>query len=426
MNGAPDSRAAEPGFSRYPLQSHLVRIAGLLILISAMARAAAVPMTLLSEDEAEPIHSAIIRKEPWTQDAARRLRAEADRRMREGVWSVTTDRPAGIVLDSHDYYSEAPYWWPNPEDPAGPYIRQDGRTNPDRFMANKNALNSMCDAVFTLGTAAFLLDDARYGQKAAHILNAWFVNPKTRMNPNLEYAQAVRGVDDGRGSGILDGRVFIRAVQGMEFLAQTDTWDARDQAAVRRWFKEYLTWLAGSKKGLDEKASGNNHASWWTAQVAAIAIFVEDKPAEQMAFNYYRDRIFPLQIRADGSAPREEERTRSLHYSAFNAEAYSMICRMAQVQGTDLWSVQTRRGTNLATVIGYLSPYLSDPKKWNKEQITEFQNEGLYFLAFAGMGLKKPEYIALYHKLERPAGAWLSFVDLTVGRWEAAAHQTRH
>jgi hypothetical protein len=403
-----------------------VRVAGFLILVSFSVRAADVPMTLLSEDEAEPIHSAIIRKEAWTQDAVRRLRMEAEKRLKEGVPSVTFERPVGIALDAHDYYSEAPYWWPNPEDPAGPYIRKDGHINPDRFEANKNALESMCDAVFTLGTAAFLVDDERYAQRASRIINAWFINPKTRMNPNLEYAQAVRGISEGKAPGIVEGRVFIRAVQGMEFLSQTGAWDAREQAAVRRWFEDYLIWLTKSKKGLDERSSGNSHASWWTAQAAAIATYLEDKPVEQMAFNYYRDHIFTSQIRHDGSAPREEERARSLSYSVFNVEAYSTICRISQVQGVDLWNLQTSNGATLATVTAYLSPFVFDPRRWHKEQISEFHNEGLYFLAFAGMGLKKPELVALYHKLEHPDSAWISFVDLIVGRWEAAAHQTRH
>jgi hypothetical protein len=383
-------------------------------------------MTLISDDEADPIHSAIIRKEAWTQDAVRRLRAEADKRVKEGPWTVTSDRPAGRDLDSHDYYSEAPYWWPNPENPAGQYIRRDGRVNPDRFMANRTALNAMCDAVFTLGSAAFFLDDARYGQRAARIVNAWFVNPKTRMNPSLEHARAVRGVDSGSAEGVLDGRFFIRAIQGMEFLAQAGAWDPKDQAAVRKWFEEYLHWLTQSKNGTDEKNSGNHHASWWTAQTAAVASFVEDKREGDMAFEFYRDHIFPRQIRADGAAPREEARTRSLSYSAFNAEALTMTCRVAQVAGVDLWSARTRTGATLATVIDYLSPYLSDPRKWTKEQISELRNEGFYFLAFAGMGMKKPEYLAMYHRLERPEGAWLAFVDLIVGRSEAAAHQTRH
>ncbi len=403
-----------------------MRTVPLFILAVVCAVAADVPQTLLSEDEADPIHSAIVRKETWTLDPVRRLRAEAEKRFREGPWSVTSDRPTDLQLDLHDYYSEAPYWWPDPQNPGGPYIRKDGQANPARFTANKTSLNAMADAVFTLGAAAYLLDDPRYAQRAARDIRVWFLDPRTRMNPNLDFSQTVRGVDEGRGAGVLDGRVLIRAIQGMDFLVLTGSWDAKDQAAVRRWFEEYLHWLTHSRVADDEKASGNNHASWWTAQVAAVATFVESAPDRQMAFSYYRDHIFPRQIRANGSAPREEGRSRSLSYSVFNLEAYTMICRIAQVQGVDLWDLHARNGATIAKVIDYLEPYLADPRKWAKEQISEFPNDGLYFLAFAGMGLKNQSYVALYRKLEKPDDAWLSVVDLVVGRWENSAHQTRH
>jgi hypothetical protein len=212
----------------------------------------------------------------------------------------------------------------------------------------------------------------------------------------------------------------------MEFLAQTGAWDPKDQAAVRKWFEDYLHWLTTSKNANEEKKSGNNHASWWTAQVAAVATFVEDRQTTQMAFNYYRDHVFPRQIRGYGSAPREEARTKSVSYSAFNLEAFTLVCRIAQVHGTDLWTVRAKGGVTLSTVIDNLEPYLADPRKWSKEQIADFPNDSLYFLAFAGMGLKRPEYVSTFRKLEHPEGAWLSLVDLMVGRWEAAGHQTRH
>ena len=382
-------------------------------------------MTLVSDAEADPLRSAITRKEAWTRDAARRLRAEADRRMKEGPWSVTFERPRGLDLDSHDYYSEAPFWWANPDDPGGPYLLREGRPNPDRFEANRAALNSMSDAVFALGAASYLFDDARYGQRAAHIVNTWFVNPKTRMNPNLEYAQAIRNLNTGRPAGIIEGRVLIRAIQGMEFLAETGGWDPKDQAVVRKWFEDYLRWLTQSRNGLEEKRSSDNHAAWWTAQVAAVATYVGDDLAAKAAFDVYRDRIFPRQIRADGSAPTEEARN-SPWYSVFNLEAYTMVCRIAEVQGVDLWSVRGKNGSTLSTVIDYLKPHLADPRQWSREQTTDLETNALYFLAFAGMGLKKPEYITLYQRLEHPDRAWLSLVDLLVGRWEASGHQTRH
>jgi alginate lyase len=414
------------GDSDIRYNTQIVKVVFLALCLVSYARAAGVPMTLVSDAEAEPIHSAIVRKESWTVEPVRRLRAEAERRLKEGPWTVTAERPQGLALDIHEYYSEAPYWWPQSEDPKAPYARKDGQTNPNRFLANKTALNSMAEAVFTLGTAAYFLDEPRYAQRAARIVRTWFLDPKTHMNPSLENAQAIRNVNSGRGAGILDGRVFIRAIQGMEFLAQTGSWDARDQAALKKWFQDYLHWLLTSPPAEAEKNSGNNHASWWGAQAAAIASYLDDDAAQKIVFNFYRDHIFPHQIKADGSAPREEQRTRSLSYSVFNLEAFVVTGRIAQLRGVDLWGVTARGNATLGTVIEYLLPYLADPKKWNKEQINEFNNDSLYFLAFAGMGLKKPDYIALYRKLERPESAWLSLVDLLVARYEASGHQTRH
>ena len=398
----------------------------LALCVVSCARASGVPMSLVSDAEAEPIHSAIVRKEAWTIEPVRRLRAEAERRMKEGPWTVTSDRPPGLTLDAHEYYSEAPYWWPQSEDPKAPYVRRDGQQNPNRFLANKIALNSMADAVYALGTAAYLLDDAKYAQRAVRVIHTWFVDPKTRMNPELENAQAIRNLNTGRGAGILDGRVFIRAIQGMEFLALTGNWDLKEQAAVRKWFQDYLHWLLTSPSADLERHSGNNHATWWTAQTAAIATFLDDEAAQKAAFNFYRDRIFPHQIGPDGSAPREEARTRSLSYSVFNLEAFILTCRIAEIRGVNLWGVTAKRGATIATVIDYLQPFMADPKKWSKEQISEFTGDSLYSLAFAGMGLKKPEYVALYRRIEHPEGAWMSLIDLLVGRYEASGHQTRH
>ena len=397
----------------------------LAVIASGYAWANGNPMTLVSESEAETIHSAVVRKEAWTIDPVRRLRLDAERRMKEGPWSVTFDRPEGLTLDVHEYYSQAPYWWPQ-EDPKAPYTRKDGQTNPNRFTANKTSLTNMADAVFTLGATAYLTGDERYARRAARVVRLWFLDPKTRMSPSLEYAQSIRNMNSGRGTGVIDGRVFIRAIQGMEFLAQTGFWDAREDAAVRKWFQEYLRWLTTSEHAIDEKNSGNNHASWWTAQTAAVAAFVGDGAVRQMTWNWYRQQILGKQILSNGTAPREEIRPKPLSYSVFNLEAMSMVCRIAEVGGVDLWSAQTKNGATLAKVTDYLLPYLADPKRWPREQIAEFSNDGVYYLAFAGMGLKRADYLAQYRKLERGESGWIALVDLLVRRWANSGHQTRH
>jgi hypothetical protein len=397
-----------------------------LLLLASLAGGASIPKTLISEAEAEPIRSAIVRKEAWTADAVRRLRAEAERRMKDGPWTVTSDRPSLPDLDPHDYYSEAPYWWPDPEHPGGPYIHREGQAYPGRFIANKTALNQMADSVFTLGAAAFLLNEPRYARRAAHLINAWFINPKTRMSPNLEHAQAIPGVNRGQSGGIIEGRAFIRAIQGMEFLAQTEVWRAKDQAAVRKWFEEYLRWLVRSPAGEEEKAASNDHASWWAAQAAAVASFVENEHELQSIVTQYRERTLPRLLRPLSHGRREEALSRSLPDWIFILEAHTTVCRIAQVHKVSLWAERSNRGATLAMVMDSLDPLLSAPKKPSREQIPDFASNGVYFLAFAGMGMNKPEYIALYRKWERPETAWLDVMDLLVGRWEAAGHQTRH
>ncbi len=393
-------------------------------MAASLARAADAPATLVSGDEAGPIHSAVIRKEAWTQDPVRRLRAEAELYLKEGPWSVTSDRPKGIDLDPHEYYSEAPYYWPDPANPGGPLLRRTGQVNPSRFTANRTALDAACDAVFTLGTAAYLLDDARYARRAARIVQAWFISPRTRMEPSMEHAGVIPGTKSGEvsglGGGISEGRPLIRAIQGMEFLSESGEWDARDAAAARKWFEEYLRWLTPKGPAAGSRRRPDN-STWRAALTAAAASFAEDAAARQTAFDAYRARILPRPPRAGGPTPPVQEPA-----LAAGLEARATLCRIAQVHGVDLWSLRTRSGVTIATPIDNLEASLADPKQWSKEQTAAFQGHGVYLLAFAGMGLNKPEYVALYRKWEHPESSWLALVDLLVGRWEAAGHQTRH
>src|SRR5689334_1178263 len=109
--------------------------------------------------------------------ANRIIRENADAGLKAGPWSVTTHRPPHVDAGPNDYYSEGPYWWPDPKNPNGPYIRKDGQRNPDRFMGNRRDLGDMCSAVLALGMGAFLLDDKACGDHAAKVLSTWFVDP---------------------------------------------------------------------------------------------------------------------------------------------------------------------------------------------------------------------------------------------------------
>lgn len=346
--------------------------------------------------------------------AANAARDLAEAALKAGPWSVTTHRPGDVDAGPNDYYSEGPYWWPDPKNPGGPYIRKDGERYPGRFTANRNDLGSMCGATLALGMGAYLLGDRRCGEHAGRVLSTWFLDPKTRMNPNLEYGQAVRGHNTGRGTGIIDTVSLIHAAEGVSLLEMAGMLDTKVGDGVRRWFADYLKWMTTSKKGLDEKKAGNNHATWWTAQAAAYATLVGDDATRKMAWERYREFLVPTQIQPDGSCPAEEARTNSLGYSTMNLDGFATICRIAETNGIKLWTFRSAKGGAVERAFRYLLPFVTRPESWKKQQISKFSAEGTVFAGLGGVGLGSQELLAGYRSLPRAQSAWVQWVDLMV------------
>jgi hypothetical protein len=366
-----------------------------------------------------------------TQEQARRMRNLAKDRaapletlvqsaLKAGPWSVTNHRPVGLGVNAgpNDYYSEGPYWWPDPKNPKGPYIRKDGERNPERFMGNRSDLGRVCEATLALGMGAYLFGKTACVEHAAKILSTWFLDPKTRMNPNLEFGQAVRGHNTGRGTGIIDTASLIHVAQGVVLLEDAyGGLDASISAGMRRWFADYLKWMSTSKKGLDEKMATNNHATWWTAQAAAYATFTDNAAARKMCWDHFRSHLIK-QIEPDGSCPREEERTQSLSYSSMNLDAFSVVCRLAELDGVDLWHFAGPKKAGVVNAFRYLTPFLVDQSGWKKPQITKYDPKGHFFPGLAGAALRDAQLLGAYRKLPHTESPWPQFMSLLI---EAAA-----
>ena len=167
------------------------------------------------------------------------------------------EAPRGI----HDFYSEGDYWWPNPEAPDGPYIRRDGETNPENFTAHRQAMIRMSQLVGDLTSAWILTGKQVYSDAAMQHIRAWFVNPDTQMNPNLLYAQAIKGVATGRGIGIIDTIHLIEVVQSLRLMEAKRMIDKEELGAIKQWFSDYLTWMSTHRYGIKEMEAKNNHGT---------------------------------------------------------------------------------------------------------------------------------------------------------------------
>jgi hypothetical protein len=343
-----------------------------------------------------------------------RLAGRVDGALKAGPWSVTYYRPSRTTASPNDYYSEGPYWWPDPNNPAGPYIRKDGERNPARFIDNRRDIAEMSEAVLTLGLGAALAGDGRCAGRAARVLSTWFLDAKTRMSPHLEYGQAVIGRNTGRGAGIIDTVALIRCAQGVALLDATGGLETGVLEGVRAWFAAYLKWLTTSSKGLDEMKARNNHATWWTAQVASFATLARDESGKRLAWERYRTHLVPSQIQPDGSCPAEEARTRSLSYSTMNLDGFAVLCRIAETSGVDLWRFRTPAGTGVEKAFRYLLPYVLDPQSWRKPQISSLDRDQTIYLGLAGLGLRSAEFLGAYRQLPLADTPWVTLVDLLV------------
>src|SRR6266571_2038980 len=255
-----------------------------------------------------------------TFDRARILKA-ANQYLSESPITITASHSPRSAGGIHDYFSEGDYWWPDPQNPGGPYMQRDGMTNPDNFVEHRRALMRLSVQVPALVAAWKLTKDKRYAEHAAEHLRAWFIDPATRMNPMLQFAQAIHGRFTGRGTGIIDTIHLVEVARAIEVLQGSGAMTEREHEALKQWFAAYLRWMTTNKNGIDEREAKNNHGTCWVMHVAAFAHLTGD----QKLLDYCRERfktvIVPNQIAADGSFPEELRRTKPYGYSLFNLEA---------------------------------------------------------------------------------------------------------
>jgi len=154
------------------------------------------------------------------------------------VTASISERSAG---GPHDFYSEGDYWWPDPENPDGPYIRRDGQTNPENFVAHRLAMIRLSKIVGMQTSAYLLTGDEKFANAAADHLKAWFIHPETRMNPSLLYVQAIKGRVTGRGIGIIDAIHLIEVARSVEILEQNNAISKETISGVKSWFSEFVT-----------------------------------------------------------------------------------------------------------------------------------------------------------------------------------------
>ncbi len=331
-----------------------------------------------------------------------RILTAANRYLHEQPVTITAASSPRSAGGKHDYFSEGDYWWPDPKNPNGPYIQRDGMSNPENFTAHRHALIRLSVRMPALTAAWVLTHQKQYAAQAARHLRAWFLDPATRMNPNLQYAQAIKGRTTGRGTGVIDTLHLVEVARAIPFLTESKTLSDGEQQGLKQWFADYLTWMTTSKNGQEERDAKNNHGTCWVLQAAAFASYTGNHELASYCRSRFKSVLVPGQIAQNGSFPLELRRTKPYSYCLFNLDVMSGICQALSSAEDNLFTYELADGRGFGKAIAFMFPFIANKTSWPYPPDVEYFNDlpvRQPSLLFGGLALSRPEYIELWRTL---------------------------
>jgi hypothetical protein len=308
------------------------------------------------------------------------LKRQADKLLDMAPLSVIEKKQTPPSGDKHDYMSMSKYWWPNPDTKDGmPYLRKDGEVNPEsEKIKDPSYVGKLISSVEILSIAFYITNESKYSEKASQLLRVWFLNESTKMNPNLNYAQSVKGKNEGTKSGIIDVNGFHRLIDAIGLLETSKEWTTENKAGIKKWISEFLIWLRTSKNGVEESKSKNNHGTWYDVQLVSCLLYLDKNEEAKEHLESISKKRFDSQIEADGKQPVELARTNGMSYTLFNLRAFFKLSLLAEKVKVDLWNYKSNDGGSIRNALDYFLPFVLDPDKWEYKQISPFNKKDMY------------------------------------------------
>lgn len=258
----------------------------------------------------------------------------------------------------NDYVSIARYW--HIDSTGAQTIYKDGKSTPLIENFDRPKLADMSSAVYTLALSYFFSDDEKYAKKATDLIKSWFLDPNTRMRPNMNFTQIRLGVPDTGGGGtqgIIDANDFIHLIESLSLLYNSHHWTYEDHIAMKEWFYEFSVWII--KNYNPDAFESTNVSTWMDVQRAIYFLFTENKEYLNSSSHILpvSDKI-EMQFTPEGTLPNEKSRVRSQHYVYFNLRAYMNLALIRKNRtGIDRdWPVLASGGLRpaLETLLLYL------------------------------------------------------------------------
>jgi hypothetical protein len=301
---------------------------------------------------------------------------------------------------------------------------------PPPFLAHRDALFTLGLAVPALAGAFSLTGEARYADRAATHLRAWFVDPATRMIPAMDYAQttpvraqvslagdadasAVAPLLTGRYQGIIEALALAEIAVAVPFLT---TLSDSDRTAIRSWFTAYYHWLtdshdSGPRLAALARDSKSHHGSSWMLQASACAYLAAptgdvgraEDPGLADLRHRFKNATLRAQISPGGFFPHEISSLWPYRDSLFNLDMLAAVCQLLSTRLESVWDYELDEGAAMRAAVAWHYPFIADRGKWpyradadHFDELPSRRNS----LLLAARAYQRPEYAALWKTLK--------------------------
>lgn len=309
----------------------------------------------------------------------------------------------------HDFITMTPYLWADAQAKSG-YVVKDGVDNPLRLnndIFDHGRLRKMVGFVHTLSMAYAITGDKAYAQKAADYLRVWFINPETKMAPQMKYAQIFVPKNAPvyySGSSMIAAQPLLQTVHDIYLLKDSGALSPSDQKALQKWFGDFKEWLLKQNLGGIKRLRINNHGTWLQCEIAAFSQFAGDEKQAREALLAVGPSVITPQIQKSGKIPTALIRTKSVAYTEYNLEAFIMLAHMGEKLDVPIWRYRSPDGGNILHAVDFLNKYLQGKEKWPYQNITGkdvhavMTKQFMPYMALAYKASGKKEYLETVQK----------------------------
>lgn len=253
-----------------------------------------------------------------------------------------------------------------------------------------------------LALAGFFTGEWKYSRKSADQVRMWFINPNTRMNPNINFARcdSIAGHSYGSSSGLNEVADLPFVLDAFRLLHRAKALSDDDMSGLWKWMRKYTGFL---NKGLPARRayfSSSRLGPLFDLHSASVGTFLGDFPMILRHTSLARGRMFShfggvnifghLLKPIAGDDIMIASNNRSMHDATEELLIWATLSLVSERVGINMWRFTSRTRENrdgskdpmLKLAVKAALPYFARKSRWDFNDNSDKEPERWLYLYY--------------------------------------------